>query len=83
MTANDLGMTLRDDGARGLAISNLNFVGVAKKAGLNFGDVIVGMKVANPARYSARWLYLPAFLLLGLVMLWNWRGREKPALAAA
>lgn len=83
LTAKDLGMTLRDDGPRGLAVSNLNFVGPAKNAGLNFGDVIVDMKARNPARYSARWLYLPAFLLLGLVMMWNWRGRERPVPLAA
>ncbi len=72
-----LGLTVRpargEGGKRAFAVANLNFAGVAKKAGLNFGDVILAAKVPNEARLSPRWLYLPALLVLGLVLMWQRR----------
>lgn len=76
LTFKALGITASpaDDGA--FRISNLNYVGMAKKAGLNFGDVILAAKVPNAARLSARWLYIPAFILLALVGAWQWRRKD-------
>ncbi|GJM03989.1 MAG: C4-dicarboxylate ABC transporter [Rhodomicrobium sp.] len=74
--AAQLGLTLRDDGPRGLVVAAVKFNGPAHKAGLNFGDVILKLKVANPDRLSKRWLYLPGFILVLFVGLFNWRRRE-------
>lgn len=64
---NTLGITAAPARDGAFRVANLNFIGAGKKAGLNFGDVIVAAKVPNGGRYSARWLYLPALLLLALV----------------
>ena len=71
ITLKRLGVTgaLNDNG--GIDVTNLNFFGLAKKAGMNYGDVIEQVKVANPDRLSARWFYLPAFALLLLVAFWQ------------
>jgi predicted metalloprotease with PDZ domain len=68
-----LGLTLRKQGEDGFAVTTVKFNGPAQKAGLNFGDLITKVKVANPARYSQRWFYLPAFLLVALAGYFNWR----------
>lgn len=73
VTLKRLGITgsLNDKG--GIDVSNLNFIGLAKKAGLNFGDVIEQVQLENPDRLSPKWLYLPAFALLLLLLFWQTR----------
>ncbi len=71
VTLKRLGITgsLNDKG--GIDVSNLNFVGLAKKAGLNFGDVIEQVQFENPNHLSPKWLYLPAFVLILLLLFWQ------------
>lgn len=73
ISTKSLGLTIRKQGNDGFAVTTVKFNGPAQKAGLNFGDVIKAVKLANPARYSQRWLYLPAFMLVLLVAFFNRR----------
>ncbi len=72
-----LGISARPvrDGA--FAINTLKFDGAGKKAGINFGDMIVAVQKPNPARLSPKLLYIPGLLLLGLLVFMQRRGRAK------
>ncbi len=71
-----LGITAAPAREGAFRVATLNFAGVAKKAGVNFGDVIVAAKVPNQERLSPKWLYLPALLLLVMIGAWQWRRSE-------
>ena len=74
-----LGITAAPAREGAFRVATLNFAGVAKKAGVNFGDVIVAAKVPNQDRLSPKWLYLPALLLLLMIGAWQWKRSEtKP-----
>lgn len=71
ITLKRLGVTGTPNDKGGIDVANLNFFGLAKKAGMNYGDAIEQVKLANPDRLSAKWFYLPAFVLLLLVAFWQ------------
>ncbi|WP_198590299.1 TRAP transporter permease [Paracoccus zhejiangensis] len=66
---------LRTDGDQVL-IDDVAFDSVAQKAGLDWDQkvLLVRQPAAAPSKY---WMYIPAFLLLGLV-IWLQRRREDP-----
>jgi TRAP transporter 4TM/12TM fusion protein len=71
ITLKRLGVTGTPNEKGGIDVANLNFFGLAKKAGMNYGDAIEQVQLANPDRLSAKWFYLPAFALLLLVAFWQ------------
>lgn len=71
ITLKRLGVTGAPNEKGGIDVANLNFFGLAKKAGMNYGDAIEQVQLANPDRLSAKWFYLPAFALLLLVAFWQ------------
>lgn len=71
ITLKRLGVTGTPNDKGGIDVANLNFFGLAKKAGMNYGDAIEQVQLANPDRLSAKWFYLPAFALLLLVAFWQ------------
>ena len=71
ITLKRLGVTGAPNEKGGIDVANLNFFGLAKKAGMNYGDAIVQVQLANPDRLSAKWFYVPAFVLLLLVAFWQ------------
>lgn len=78
ITLKRLGVTGMPNEKGGIDVANLNFFGLAKKAGMNYGDAIEQVELANPDRLSAKWFYLPAFALLLLVAFWQMKfDRQK------
>lgn len=73
VTLKRLGLTGAVNDKGGIDVANLNFFGLAKKAGLNYGDVIEQVQFANPNRLSEKWLYVPAFIILILLSFWQRR----------
>ena len=71
ITLKRLGVTGTPNEKGGIDVTNLNFFGLAKKAGMNYGDAIEQVELANPDRLSAKWFYLPALALLLLVAFWQ------------
>ncbi len=67
------GITLIQDGDRTL-IDNVAFDSPAQAAGLDWDQTVLAVNApaAAPSRY---WIYIPAFLLMGLV-IWSQRRRE-------
>jgi TRAP transporter 4TM/12TM fusion protein len=59
-------------------IMNVGFGSYAERIGLEAGLRIASVRVENPARPSAFWVYLPALLLTGLIAL-NQRRRARRA----
>jgi hypothetical protein len=80
VTLKRLGITGSLNEKDGIDVSNLNFIGLGKKAGLNFGDVIEQVQLANPDRLSPKWLYLPAFALLLLLLFWQTRLGQRSSI---
>lgn len=70
------GIELIQDGDR-TVIDNVAFDSPAQEAGLDWDQTILAVQapVATPSRY---WIYVPAFLLLGL-LVWAQRRRAGPA----
>ena len=70
------GIELLEDGDR-VVIDNVAFDSPAQEAGLDWDQTILAVNapVAAPSRY---WIYIPAFLLLALVV---WSQRRRPDIA--
>jgi hypothetical protein len=66
------GLTLKKDGAR-IMVDEVAFGSQAKKVGLDWDQEIIQVRVAadTPSKY---WMYIPAFLLLG-ILVWLQRRR--------
>ena len=75
MSFQSLGVTAQPAREGAYRVVSLSYSGLGKKAGLNFGDEILALEVPNPERLSAKWFYIPALLVLGLIGLWQ-RGRH-------
>lgn len=71
-----LGLTVRPQRGGGFVIDRLTYNGPGKKAGLNFGDVILAAEAPFANRPSPKLFYIPAMLVLGLIWLLQWRGRH-------
>ena len=67
------GVTLTQLGTD-LEIAAVKFGSRARKLGADQGAKITELKLPNPARPSAYWIFIPAFLLTAGV--WMWQGRR-------
>ena len=76
----DAGLMLYEDEGRTL-VDMVSFGSAAAKAGLDFDQQIVAVQVPNQ-RMAAEWFYIPAFMLVGLVVLMQ-RTRRRKAVNAA
>jgi TRAP transporter 4TM/12TM fusion protein len=71
------GVTLVSDGQE-IQIAAVKFGSLARKLGIDQGYTIAELKLPNPARPSANWVFIPGALLALLV--WWWQGvRARPA----
>ncbi|HAA93117.1 MAG TPA: C4-dicarboxylate ABC transporter, partial [Rhodospirillaceae bacterium] len=55
----------------------LSFTGAAGKVGLKRGDIVTGVSVEQLDRPAKEFVYPAGFLILGLVILLQWRRREN------
>ncbi len=68
-----LGVSIQDDRA---VVSDLRFNGPAQKRSMDYGWVIAELQVPVD-RMAKEWLYIPAYALLGLIMLLQYRRRRR------
>ncbi|MDB5752493.1 MAG: transporter, fusion protein [Ramlibacter sp.] len=79
----DAGVTLAQLGAQ-LEVAQVKFGSRARKLGLEQGYKVVELRLPNPARPSAHWVFIPGLALAAAVWwLQGWRQRRQLPLAPA
>ena len=79
---NQAGLELREDDGK-MIIDNVAFGSFAEKQQLDFDWEIKSVQQENKERPAKQWLYIPALLLLGVVVMLQRRRRDSAELAAA
>ena len=77
-TLEDFGVNLGEDNNQ-VVVDKLNWKGLAKKSGMQMGDIISNFKIENPDRPN-KWIVYPfAFLLLFMFGYTNYKfGKSSP-----
>jgi TRAP transporter 4TM/12TM fusion protein len=74
------GLTLEREADGRYSVADLAFNGLAETAGLDFGDYVTEVDVAQSGRPAKEWVWPFAFALLGLILFMQWgRMRKRPA----
>jgi hypothetical protein len=60
-------------------VDTLKWNGIAKKLGIEIGDIIDELKTRNPDRPDKGIVYPFAFMLLGLTGYFNYKRRDQEA----
>ena len=79
---NEAGLELREEDGK-MIIDNVVFGSFAEKQQLDFDWEIQSLEQKNAERPAKQWLYIPALLLLGLVVMLQRRRRDAVEAAAA